>query len=341
MVGSFSQLIPLPGGTLTGYINLSDRSEYYIKIHWGRKQFSCDKYLKKKLDAYPFVRDGLFNRVSSNTDVVEKLISFLEQSVVATTCFDKKQTTKYIKEIAKLPSEIVKSFDNDLITLQYTDSGERTHFISLDLSMPNISFITALPEIFAPNFNAVEDVYRSFTAIVDKYQDFWNVLDGIDNDTWVIEPNPGTRDIPRRRIVLSEGASIIINIDPLQPNSLPRCTFLGSSDTVQPLQVLLDENSIKWNTHLSVAENLAEILELDLPLKEDVTNMQGQTDCSICYEYKFESEIPEVFCVQCKQNYHKSCLNEWFRSLPNVRHCFGTIFGECPYCSKAMHIQSI
>lgn len=342
MPNTFSQLIPLPDGSLSGYIALSDRSEYFVKVNAEKKLFTCDKHLQKKIDSYPDIRNGLFNAAIGNTQVIDKLTSFLEQSIVAVTSFDRKQNTRYIKEIAKLPSDIVKSIDKkfQLITLQYTDISGRTHFISLDLSLPNVTYLTSLPEPFTPPTNAFEDAYKSFTIVVDKYQDFWNVLDGIDSDTWVIEPSVGTRDIPRRRIVIAEGVSLIINIDPLQPNTLPRCSFLGSPDTVHNLQILLDENSSKWDSGVSIADNLSFILQVELPRKgDDSGGTDEQAACCICYEYNIDSEIPEVFCVQCTQNYHKSCLNEWFKSLPNVRHCFGTIFGECPYCSKAMHIQ--
>jgi hypothetical protein len=61
-------------------------------------------------------------------------------------------------------------------------------------------------------------------------------------------------------------------------------------------------------------------------------------ECGICYTFKLNDELPDKVCEEprCGRGFHPSCLAEWLHALPETRHSFGTLFGECPYCGTAI-----
>uniref|UniRef100_A0AAA9TNR9 FA complementation group L n=1 Tax=Bos taurus TaxID=9913 RepID=A0AAA9TNR9_BOVIN len=149
-------------------------------------------------------------------------------------------------------------------------------------------------------------IYTQFLAALESLKTFWDVMDEIDEKTWVLEPEKPTRSATARRIVLGNNVSINIEVDPRHPTMLPECCFLG-------------------------ADHARAILE-----KSDFS-----MDCGICYAYQLDGAIPDQVCdnSQCGQSFHYICLYEWLRGLLTSRQSFNIIFGECPYCSKPITLK--
>jgi E3 ubiquitin-protein ligase FANCL len=66
-------------------------------------------------------------------------------------------------------------------------------------------------------------------------------------------------------------------------------------------------------------------------------------ECAICYAYLLQpaGAVPTEVCPgeHCRRAFHVSCLAEWLQSHPNSRRCFGTLFGDCPYCNGAIGVK--
>jgi E3 ubiquitin-protein ligase FANCL len=66
-------------------------------------------------------------------------------------------------------------------------------------------------------------------------------------------------------------------------------------------------------------------------------------ECAICYAYLLQpaGAVPTEVCPgeHCRRAFHVSCLAEWLQGHPNSRRCFGTLFGDCPYCNGAIGVK--
>ena len=347
-IPSQPQLVPLTKTSLTGFITLSDNSEYFISVDYSCSPpvVKLDDELRLEFDKYPSKLGKIIDQSMTLESFVENLVNFLEEITVPPT--DSKHLLTLIKQIANLPSDCVKSIDKDFnqIVLRHTDGGNREHHLTIQFDSKFPTFTCDLPqelEVLSEDTWSCQDALKTFRDVINQYQALWDALDEIDFNCWVIEPEPFTRSAVHRRLVLKEDVSLIVTLDPSRPTTLPRCRFLGSAKSIQPFQNLLDEKVDDWDPSLGVVENLSSILCLELPSKPTEGDNAISIECGVCYCYDMMGQIPEISCNNetCKQLFHVECLVEWFRGLPNVRQSFGTVFGECPYCSKPMHVQAV
>ena len=345
-ITSQPQLVPLTKTSLTGFIKLSDNSEYFISVDYNCQPpvATFDDDLQLEFDKYPSKLAKIVENSATLESFVANLVTFLEDILVSPT--DSKHLLTLIKQVANLPSDCVKSIDQDFkqVILRHTDESNREHHVAIQLDSKTPTLTCDLPqELIMSDTWSCQEVLKTFREVISQYQGLWDALDDIDSNCWVIEPEPYTRGAVHRRIVLKGDVSLIVTLDPSQPTTLPRCRFLGSAKSIQPFQNLLDEKADEWDPALGIVENLATILDLELPSKPTEEDSAISIECGVCYCYEMMDQIPEVSCNNetCKQLYHVDCLVEWFRGLPDVRHSFGTVFGECPYCSKPMHIQAV
>jgi len=53
--------------------------------------------------------------------------------------------------------------------------------------------------------------------------------------------------------------------------------------------------------------------------------------------------IPDQICenANCGKTFHYTCLLEWMQSTPQKRQSFNTLFGDCPYCSSPISIDTL
>lgn len=67
-------------------------------------------------------------------------------------------------------------------------------------------------------------------------------------------------------------------------------------------------------------------------------DLTEERECGVCYTFKLNDELPDKVCEEprCGRGFHPSCLAEWLHALPETRHSFGTLFGECPYCGTGI-----
>ncbi|KAB0364917.1 hypothetical protein FD754_009073 [Muntiacus muntjak] len=200
-----------------------------------------------------------------------------------------------------------------------------------------VSFMMELKMILS----SLISIYTQFLAAVDSLKTFWDVMDEIDEKTWVLEPEKPTRSATARRIVLGNNVSINIEVDPRHPTMLPECCFLGADHVVKPLGIRLSRNIHLWDPENSLLQNLKDVLEIDFPARAILEKSDFSMDCGICYAYQLDGAIPDQVCdnSQCGQSFHYICLYEWLRGLLTSRQSFNIIFGECPYCSKPITLK--
>lgn len=72
------------------------------------------------------------------------------------------------------------------------------------------------------------------------------MLDEIDSNTWVLEPEHPSRSCTSRRIALGNNAFIHIDLNPANPRLLPECRFMGADNGIEQrfLFCILHSNSI-------------------------------------------------------------------------------------------------
>ncbi|XP_013370123.1 PREDICTED: E3 ubiquitin-protein ligase FANCL isoform X2 [Chinchilla lanigera] len=258
---------------------------------------------------------------------------------------------KMILEVAlKNRQEVLVYVDTcfSTITLRAEDASGREHLITVKLKgkypaeSPDcfVDFPVPFSVSWTPQSSLVA-IHRQFLAALAALKAFWDVMDEIDEKTWVLEPQKPTRSATARRIALGNNASINIEVDPRHPTMLPECCFLGADHVVKPLGFKLSRNMHLWDPEYSLLQNLKDVLEIDFPARTVLEKSDLTMDCGICYAYQLDGAIPDQVCnnPQCGQPFHQMCLYEWLRGLPTSRQSFNVIFGECPYCSKPITLK--
>uniref|UniRef100_F7I100 FA complementation group L n=1 Tax=Callithrix jacchus TaxID=9483 RepID=F7I100_CALJA len=206
------------------------------------------------------------------------------------------------------------------IKLKAEDASGRKHLITLKLKAkypaesPDcfVDFPVSFSASWTPQSSLIS-IYSQFLAALESLKAFWDVMDEIDEKTWVLEPEKPPRSATTRRIAL----------------------------VVKPLGIKLSRNIHLWDPENSVLQNLKDVLEIDFPARAILEKSDFTMDCGICYAYQLDGAIPDQVCdnSQCGQPFHQMCLYEWLRGLPTSRQSFNIIFGECPYCSKPITLK--
>ncbi|KAF9423182.1 hypothetical protein BGZ94_008363 [Podila epigama] len=191
-----------------------------------------------------------------------------------------------------------------------------------------------------PDGSSLYDAIIQTEKKLDLFQDFWNVMQDFDTNTWVIDPEKPTRTDRVRRCALGKHCSIQINIDPLSPRMVPETRLFGPAAVVEPLRTKLYNNISLWDETKLPRENLEKLLELEdgFPSPISTSKEDMQIECGICYSFRYDGQVPDQICghSKCQRPYHRVCLYEWLRSLPTTRQSFHTLFGQCPYCNETI-----
>ncbi|XP_074647254.1 E3 ubiquitin-protein ligase FANCL-like isoform X2 [Tubulanus polymorphus] len=230
------------------------------------------------------------------------------------------------------------------IHLMAKDSRNVRHVIEISVNSrypaDSPTWKVDLPSRFEPKFRT-EDLYSLFKFQLSQYEEFWKMVEEIDKNTWVLEPEKPTPASTKRRIALGNNVSIQIDIDPRQPRSLPEFMFLGPEHGTSPLRNALNRNIEKWDPNTPLLENLKSVLDVDFPSPSNSKKEDFSVECGICYTYRLNENIPEQACLdsRCGQPFHRSCLYEWLKALPSCRQSFNVVFGECPYCSVPITVK--
>ncbi|KAJ7380003.1 hypothetical protein OS493_012765 [Desmophyllum pertusum] len=152
-----------------------------------------------------------------------------------------------------------------VLKLAARDNKEREHVVTVHLSPqhPDVTptCTTDLPgKRFTFTWSSqslpLQQLYHQFQQVLSHFEDFWDMLDEIDSNTWVLEPDHPSRSCTNRRIALGNNASIQIDVNPANPRLLPECRFMGADNVIVPLREHLNSNIQSWNPQLSVLMNL-------------------------------------------------------------------------------------
>uniref|UniRef100_A0A5F9C8P9 FA complementation group L n=1 Tax=Oryctolagus cuniculus TaxID=9986 RepID=A0A5F9C8P9_RABIT len=206
------------------------------------------------------------------------------------------------------------------IKLKAEDASGREHLLTLKLKAkypaesPDcfVDFPVPFPVSWTPQSSLVS-IHSQFLAALESLKAFWDVMDEIDEKTWVLEPEKPTRSATARRIAI----------------------------VVKPLGIKLSRNIHLWDPENSLLQNLKDVLEIDFPARATLEKSDFTMDCGICYSYQLGGVIPDQVCdnPQCGQPFHQICLYEWLRGLLTSRQSCNIMFGECPYCSKPITLK--
>ncbi|KDR06870.1 E3 ubiquitin-protein ligase FANCL isoform X2 [Zootermopsis nevadensis] len=236
------------------------------------------------------------------------------------------------------------------VKLQTVDQAGRNHILNLSLGMNYPSsppvIHADLPEQLVRNIktgSSLAAIYKSFVQQVSGLQMFWEVLDEVDRECWVIDPDNPTRKDMYRRIVIGSNVSIQITVDPFNATKRPDIKFLGSERAIIPFKKSLTEKFQFWSSDDGFIQNLKFVLGLSgFPAAPADTghpqDLLHQGECAICFMARLEGELPSQACdnEKCGMLYHLSCLFEWLQTLPTSNKSFNYVHGECPNCSMAI-----
>jgi E3 ubiquitin-protein ligase FANCL len=236
--------------------------------------------------------------------------------------------------------------DLSSIMISVHDSHQREHIITVDSSnKTSYKWSAHIPtQIDLKKDDRVDLKYiiEKHKEVFDKLDDFFTVMEDLDANTWVLEPEQPTRAHCMRRIGIGNHSSIQIEINPQQPRSPPEVRFLGADSIITPLRQNYNKNHQLWDYQALLRENLERTLGLTFPQrKNDEQEEEMSEKCSICYAYRLEMKVPDKVCdnPKCCRPFHSQCLSEWLRSIPKAHQSFDTIFGTCPYCSNVISVK--
>ncbi|KAI7727356.1 hypothetical protein M8C21_003502, partial [Ambrosia artemisiifolia] len=214
-----------------------------------------------------------------------------------------------------------------------SDKKERVHVLEilLDKSYPNCppSVSADVPYLFDLEWSRnsrLNDVVKQFRQHLEKLQQFWSAVEDIDQSLWVSDSAQLHRATSFRHINIGNDCSIMLHIRANEPRSLPE-----SKDKL-------------------FAENLANLLDFQLPGPPGVEKNDQQLDCGICYSQflPVDDELgpksggtTDYVCenTTCSKAFHSVCLGDWLRSITTTRQSFDVLFGNCPYCSQPVAVK--
>ncbi|XP_036403066.1 E3 ubiquitin-protein ligase FANCL [Megalops cyprinoides] len=346
--------------TYDGFITVQEK-DFRIRIllppdrQLKHAKLQCCWRLKQLLHGYQHIIKQRLQHSSDLVSFILELKTVLEAAVKSRLEHRAVPPPQYysqlIAEMETLGWDKLVFIDTDFRTLklQAEDSSGRQHVIAVKLKSkypaeaPECSADLPFPLLigWTPQ-SSLATIHSQFLSVLESLQEFWDVLDEIDERTWVLEPEKPTRGATMRRIAIGNNVSIKLEIDCRHPKMLPECCLIGADHVVTPLRTKLSANMHLWNPECSVLQNLKDVLEIEFPSPTTHEKSSLSMECGICYSYHLDSAIPDQVCnnPHCGQPFHQACLYEWLRGLPSSRHSFSSIFGECPYCSKPVTVRT-
>ncbi|KAL9658606.1 hypothetical protein ABK040_006143 [Willaertia magna] len=261
--------------------------------------------------------------------------------------------------------------DFSYVTLCIKDKHNREHFIEVNtctletkVDLP-ITLENLVDNSFNANFNTNQEkkdlkkILEQYEQLIEQLNDFFEVMEDIDQHIKIIEPERPTRCHTMRRMIIKNHCSLQIEIDPFRPKEkLKDFKFFGADQMVAPLRLKLNQQKQNngWDNTKFVRENLENILGIKWNYNNKACSSGGDSgslktreeeeedyneDCGICYSYRMNLKVPDKICdnEKCSKCYHTECLIEWLRNIPGSHQSFDTIFGSCPYCSSPISVS--
>lgn len=349
--------------SFSGFILVNGR-EFAVRISTDCSRFDADDNVTDVLGSTTVLKE----RLGSSSNAYEFLIEL--RDLLERAMAKEKQTVKradgslppakyyerVLSEISMIGWDNVVSMDQRMRSLdvEVCDKGKRKHVIGMmlpaDYPTNGPRCVASLPLPFETVWQkemSLESIVKQFGREVDKFENFFTVTDDFDEHCWVLEPEHPTRRDAYRRLSLGKQCSMRVEIDARAPiKGFPECRFLGAESAIAPFRQRLNENIHQWDMSGKVLPrgNLERILQMQFPSRrEDEGGVEEDMalECGICYTYRIEDRVPDVACdlEKCAKAYHKECLIEWFRALPDTRESFGTITGNCVYCEQPISVS--
>ncbi|GJQ85904.1 hypothetical protein Trydic_g21759 [Trypoxylus dichotomus] len=223
------------------------------------------------------------------------------------------------------------------IKVNYSNDGKLFKIVKCDL-----------PQKDDENLFEEEDsliiLYEKFMTRVDcpKLQMVFDILDEIDRNCWVIDPEKPCRRDLHRRIMLDMNLSIVITFNPSGMRDLPQIKFLGPHSAVKKYKEIVSRNFLNWNPNEDIFNELLKLLEIEsfMPKptqSQDEELLVNDGECCICFSLRLNDKMPDIVCPNssCSQYFHSECLYQWLCSL-NSRKFYYEIYGQCPNCEKTI-----
>jgi E3 ubiquitin-protein ligase FANCL len=76
--------------------------------------------------------------------------------------------------------------------------------------------------------------------------EFWNEMDYLDANVWILDPECPTPSDTRRRILIDPSCFLQITVDPMKPRTLPAYLFLGNEKHCLAYQNRFEKNLFQW-----------------------------------------------------------------------------------------------
>ncbi|XP_068088521.1 E3 ubiquitin-protein ligase FANCL isoform X2 [Hyperolius riggenbachi] len=361
MLHQYPLLLPqtLSGRVYDGFITSQDK-DFRLRVvlpenlQLQNARIECSWQLRNILQGYQHIVKQRLQHSSDLPSFMVELKTLIDVALKNADSIEASPAPQYysclVKDIESLGWDKLIFVDSEFSTLRLKieDSTAREHVINVKLGArypykaPDCCIDLPVPfsVSWTPQSN-LQDLYKQVLSTLESLKDFWDALDEIDKNTWVLEPEKPTRSATMRRIAIGNNVSITIDVDPRHTTMLPECYFLGADHVVQPLKEMLNTNIHLWDPNVGLLQNLKDVLEIDFPPRSNSEKSDFSMDCGICYAYRLDSAIPDQVCddPHCGQPFHQACLYEWLNSLPSSRQSFNIIYGECPYCSKPITLK--
>ncbi|KAF3790666.1 E3 ubiquitin-protein ligase [Nymphaea thermarum] len=258
--------------------------------------------------------------ITSRLDNSDNIVLFVSEmkeilaSIEQVTCRGSSRPASWYRslyaEIEEVGWENLSSFGEALTSLNFSimDTNGKTHKLNMSLGK---DYPHCAPSI---------------VAHIEKFQEFWSILDDIDVTLCVLEPRPSSRAATYRHVGLGNDCTLLVSIDPYNARSLPQ------------------------RSDVSFRENLECILGIRLPVAPSAMDNHPQIDCGICYACYLPEDgklgvergsMPGYVCdnERCGRAFHVICLRDWLQSITTTRKLFDALYGNCPYCSEPVAVK--
>ncbi|KAK5667597.1 hypothetical protein QVD99_005715 [Batrachochytrium dendrobatidis] len=243
------------------------------------------------------------------------------------------------------------------ISIQISDRAGRPHILMIHITpaypLEPPTCHSDLPmELDPSKIKSIKDAVELHEQAINQYNSLWSELEDLDQQAWIIEKTTTTR-----RIAVGMHCTMTIELNALSPRSAPLAmSFLGPDQAVVELDRKVASIKTEWDCHASVVVNLERLLGMVLPRQNTphVLNPSGGVDqtttfeCGICLSFHLENDtdqrsIPSFHCpnTNCGQAFHRECITEWLRSVPDTRQGLYLLIGPCPFCDTPLPIESL
>uniref|UniRef100_UPI003590102B E3 ubiquitin-protein ligase FANCL-like isoform X1 n=1 Tax=Myxine glutinosa TaxID=7769 RepID=UPI003590102B len=313
-----------------GFITIKERDvRIRVEIPLDRQlknaRIYCDWMLQQSVQDYQKLIKQRLQQSDNLTDFLVEFKRILNSSVRTNEELSSPPPPSYytqlIRDIVDLGWDKISFVDEEFknINLRLHDACGREHVFALKIKPqypkepPECRADLPVPfHLTWPQEGSLESVLTQASDAMDALTAFWDEMDEIDQNTWVLEPERPTRGDTIRRLALGNNASLHMEVDPRHPRMFPECRLLGPEHVVTPLKKKLNAKMYHWDPQLSILRNLQSILGIEFPSAISHSKSDFSLECGICYMYRLDSSLPDQVCddPRCGQPYHQTCLYE-------------------------------